>query len=103
MTKKLLALIGLLAMLTPTVVGAEVYTIQPGDTLSRIAAAYGTTVDELAVKNGIEDPNLIYSGDTLIVGDEQLHGRNGRCIAHQFPVLMGVEGIFHVFIGDLFR
>lgn len=74
MTKKLLALIGLLAMLTPTVVGAEVYTIQPGDTLSRIAAAYGTTVDELAVKNGIEDPNLIYSGDTLIVGDEQLMG-----------------------------
>jgi murein DD-endopeptidase MepM/ murein hydrolase activator NlpD len=41
------------------------YKIKSGDTLSQIAQTYGTTVSELASLNGISNPNLIYSGQTL--------------------------------------
>lgn len=41
------------------------YTVKPGDTLSQIAKNNGTTVSELASLNGISNPNLIYSGQTI--------------------------------------
>ena len=41
------------------------YTVKSGDTLSGIAAKYGTTYQELAKKNGISDPNKIYPGQVL--------------------------------------
>lgn len=47
------------------------YTIQKGDTLSGIASKFGTTVNELANKNGIENPNLIYAGTTILVPSDQ--------------------------------
>ncbi|XVV05322.1 LysM peptidoglycan-binding domain-containing protein [Actinosynnema sp. CA-248983] len=43
------------------------YVIQPGDTLSGIAARTGTTVAELAARNGIGNPDLIYAGSTIQV------------------------------------
>ena len=36
--------------------GENTYTVQAGDTLSGIAAKYGTTYQELAALNGIADP-----------------------------------------------
>jgi rare lipoprotein A len=41
------------------------YVVQAGDTLSGIAAQLGTTVGDLAATNGIEDPDLVYAGQTL--------------------------------------
>lgn len=41
------------------------YKIKSGDTLSGIAAANGTSVSELAKLNGIQNPNLIYAGQTI--------------------------------------
>jgi lysozyme len=41
------------------------YTVQPGDTLSGIAAAFGTTVNALASANGIQNVNLIQVGQVL--------------------------------------
>jgi LysM repeat protein len=43
------------------------YKIQAGDTLSKIAAKFGTTVNELVQLNGIKNPNLIYAGSVLKV------------------------------------
>ena len=43
------------------------YVIQPGDTLSGIAARYGTTVSELSRINGISNPDRIYAGNTIRV------------------------------------
>jgi hypothetical protein len=43
------------------------YVIQSGDTLWKIAQAFGTTVDALASANGIANPDLIYAGATLII------------------------------------
>ena len=41
------------------------YTVKKGDTLSGIAAQYGTTYQKIAADNGISDPNLIYPGQVL--------------------------------------
>lgn len=43
------------------------YVVQPGDTLSAIAARFGTSVRELARLNGIEDPDLIFAGASLVI------------------------------------
>jgi len=43
------------------------YLVQHGDTLSEIAAQYGTTYQELARRNGIDNPNLIYPGQQIKV------------------------------------
>ncbi len=47
---------------------AQTYTVQSGDTLSGIAAAYGTSWQRLADINGIADPNIIYPGQVLTIG-----------------------------------
>lgn len=43
------------------------YTVVSGDTLSGIAARYGTSWQALAQKNGIANPNLIFPGQKLII------------------------------------
>ena len=43
------------------------YTVQYGDTLSGIAVMYNTTYTYLAKLNGISNPNLIYSGQRIVI------------------------------------
>jgi LysM repeat protein len=59
------ALPGSVAWASPA--GGTTYTVQVGDTLSAIAARFGTTVAELVTANGISDPNLIYAGQALTI------------------------------------
>lgn len=47
--------------------GAQYYTIRSGDTLSGIAAKYGTTYQQLARINGIANPDKIYAGQRIKV------------------------------------
>lgn len=44
-----------------------VHIVKKGETLSGIAAKYGTTYQYLAQKNNIADPNKIYVGQTIII------------------------------------
>jgi LysM repeat protein len=46
---------------------AATYTVQPGDTLYRIAARYHTTAAALAATNHVANPNLILVGQVLAV------------------------------------
>ncbi len=43
------------------------YTVQAGDTLSGIAARFGTSWQTLAQGNHLSNPNLIYPGQTLTI------------------------------------
>ena len=45
------------------------YRIQSGDTLGALAARFNTTINALALQNGISNPNLIYAGQLLEVSD----------------------------------
>lgn len=45
----------------------QYYTIQSGDTLSEIAARYGTSVSQLQSWNGIKNANVIYAGQKIRV------------------------------------
>lgn len=44
-----------------------IYVVQPDDSLWKIAKKYFTTVDEISRINDIENENLIYPGDKLII------------------------------------
>lgn len=52
-------------------------TIQRGDTLSKIANKYGTTVEELVKINDIKNKNLIYAGNILKVPFTTSGGNDG--------------------------
>ena len=45
----------------------QTYTVQPGDTLSGIAAWFGVDYHTLCQVNGIQNPNFIYVGQVLII------------------------------------
>lgn len=45
--------------------GDVIYTVKSGDTLSGIAAKYGTTYQKLAAYNGISNPNVISVGQKI--------------------------------------
>ena len=47
--------------------GERTYTVKSGDTLSGIAAQFGTTYQKIAADNGIANPNLIYPGQVLVI------------------------------------
>ncbi|OUO90612.1 hypothetical protein B5F40_06570 [Gordonibacter sp. An230] len=49
-------------------IGSErVHTVQAGETLSDIAAHYGTSWQVLAQTNGMANPNLIYPGQMIVI------------------------------------
>ena len=50
-----------------TIVDTNTYIVKKGDTLYSIAERYGTSIEILCQLNGIENPNLIYVGQTLIL------------------------------------
>jgi rare lipoprotein A len=49
--------------------GGSYYVVRPGDTLSGIAAQFGTSVNHLASANGIPDPDFILVGQKINTTD----------------------------------
>jgi LysM repeat protein len=47
------------------------YTVKKGDTLTKIAKEFGTTVSKIAQQNNITNPNLIYVGDVLTIDGQK--------------------------------
>lgn len=56
---------------TPSTGSDTVYTVKAGDTLSSIAAKYGTTYQKLAAYNGISNPNIIHDGQKIKIPSGQ--------------------------------
>ena len=46
---------------------AQTYAVQPGNTLSDIAAQFGVSVAQLAAANNIQNPNVISVGQVLTI------------------------------------
>jgi LysM repeat protein len=49
---------------TPT---PQVYIVQSGDTLSHIAVKFGVTVEALSLRNNIDDPRSLQTGQRLVI------------------------------------
>ncbi|HUG13743.1 MAG TPA: LysM domain-containing protein [Thermomicrobiales bacterium] len=63
-----LALAMIVTLLQPMRASADdTYIVEYGDTLSHIADAYGTTVEALVAANGINNPDLIVTGQVLTI------------------------------------
>ncbi len=67
------------------------YLVQPGDTLSAIAAAHGLGVDQLAAINGLDPSGLLISGRTLSFGSGVATAA-ATPVAGQRPVATGAGG-----------
>ena len=71
MKKTLLGMTAFASILLATsVVNAETYEVQEGDTLSKIAEEKNTTVEKLVELNKLTDPNFVVSGQQLEVSEE---------------------------------
>ncbi len=57
------------AITNDTPVTAQSYVVQLGDTLSAVAHRFSMTILKVVELNRISDPNLIYVGQTLTLGD----------------------------------
>ncbi len=98
------------------------YTVVRGDTLYEIAKRYGTTVKALASLNGIDNPNFIRAGQTLLIKPGQsgppapvnhylvVKGDTLSRIARRFGVSVkrlvrrnGIENPNLIYIGQLLR
>ena len=45
----------------------QIYVVQPGDTLSKVARAYGITAQEIADANQVPDPGRLVAGQTFVI------------------------------------
>lgn len=71
--------------------GSGKYTIQQGDTLSALAAQYGTTVEELMKANpNITNPDLIYTGGKLNIPGQGAGG-SAQQMMEQLSAMAGPE------------
>lgn len=62
---QVLALVAADAAPTPAPTAARTHEVVPGDTVSAIAAANGTSVDAVLTANGLTRESIIYPGQTL--------------------------------------
>jgi LysM repeat protein len=47
--------------------GGQVYEVQPGDTLVKIAQEFGVTVEAIVAANNLEDPDSLDVGQQLVI------------------------------------
>ena len=55
------------AIAAPPAQAETEHVVQPGETLFRIAQAYGVTVDDIVAANGLTDRNVIHVGQRLVI------------------------------------
>ena len=61
------AVVATLVLVVAVAVPSADYIVQRGDNLSKIAARHGVTVQDLVAANGIRNPDLILSGQELVI------------------------------------
>lgn len=65
------AVFAVVLMTASPVAAGEDYVVEPGDTLSEIAAQHGSSISALVAANGIDDPDFVRVGSVLVIpGDD---------------------------------
>lgn len=89
----LIALVMIISLLPFGSVFAETYHIQWGDMLWKIAEKYDVDWEYLAEYNNLENPDLIYAGDTLEIPDDSINitilgtaDLHGRIYAYEYAI-----------------
>ena len=81
------------------------YVVQSGDTLSGIAAKFGTTVQNLVSLNGIANPNLIYVGQVLKISSSGVSAQQGSYtgtyVVRYGDTLSGIAARFGTTVSNL--
>ncbi len=76
----------------------EIYIVQVGDTIYSIADRYGVSVDRLLIDNGLENPNQLVVGQTIVIAyPKQTH------IVQQGDSLQSIADTYHVTVFQLLR
>jgi LysM repeat protein len=55
------------SVVEPAIATSSTYTVARGDTLNSIAHAFNMTIEQLAQVNNLTNPNLVFTGQTLVV------------------------------------
>lgn len=84
---------GQVLKVTGTASQESTYYVQAGDTLSSIAAKFGTTVANLVSINHISNPNVIYVGQKIYVG-EATQGQSNAYTVQSGDTLSGIASKF---------
>jgi len=83
---------------TPAADGRILYVVQPGDTVWRIAAVTGMTMDEVRQLNGLAPDETLVEGQTLLLGTTETLPvatatlAPGETPAAEVPVVIGEDG-----------
>ncbi|KAI0623941.1 LytE LysM repeat protein [Pyrenophora tritici-repentis] len=64
--------------------GTATITIKPGDTLESITKANNVGICDLVKANEIVDPDMVLSGETLVVPNEKGDPGDMSCLVHEY-------------------
>lgn len=79
----------------------QIYVVQYGDTLSQIALEYGTTVENLASINNIQNVNLIYVGQIIKIPSSSYDMSHSLYVVKRGDTLWGISRRFGVSIAQI--
>ncbi len=85
-----------------------VYIVKKGDTLGKIANMYGVTVAELAALNNIQNPNLIFIGQRILINTakQEYSNQMGKKIVYRVKwgdTLSGIARRYRTTVENLVR
>lgn len=88
-----MAVVGASVGIGATSVNADTITVQRGDTVSALALKYNETIQDIVNQNHLSNPNLIYVGQQLQVGNSNEQEKNQVSVQKvvQAPVQKAVQ------------
>lgn len=72
------------------------YTVKRGDTLWNIARNYGTTVQNIVEANGIQNPNLIYPGQTFKITSQNIDENETNEMGHYVYTVRRGDNLWNI-------
>jgi len=108
LTRPVSSIAVVLALVVSTLLSTDSVVVDPGDTLSEIAASNGVTVAQLMEWNGITEPDLIYAGTELIIVEPtgaQTTSSGTQAPAQSYVVQLGdtLSAVAHRFSTTILR